>query len=273
MSAVTIDDEMKKASFENDVDTAPPRSAAARRFRLRLLLRFGAIGLLLVIGVAVLGHWLMDRWTHVYVNDSRIAADIVTLSSEVEGRITAIPVVAGDRVAAGDLLVRIDSRQADLELQRIDADIARIETSQSELRAQQDMIRRELSSKLKASKAELAAGEADHRASEAELERARSEYERVQSLFVRKVVASQRFEEAEARFSSAQQQELHTAAEIDVRFGARQRSLRANPAVVGARGMAARVLVELRAPDVDKKIAKRTQSRRRNPGEIGMERC
>ncbi|HEX5079805.1 MAG TPA: HlyD family secretion protein [Geminicoccaceae bacterium] len=215
MSAVTIDDEMKKASFEGEVGTAPPRSTAAWRPRGRLLLRFGAIGLLFVIAALVLGHWLMDRWTHVYVNDSRIAADIVTLSSEVEGRITAIAVVAGDRVAQGDLLVAIDRRQAELELHRIDADIARIEATQSELRAQQDMIRKEVSSKLAADKAAVAAGEADHRAAEAELERARSEYERVQSLFERKVVASQRLEEAQARFTSAQQQELHTAAEID----------------------------------------------------------
>jgi membrane fusion protein (multidrug efflux system) len=216
MSVVRIDEQMKKdASFEEHVEAAAPRTTVLRRCQTRLLLRFGTIGLLLLIAVAVFGHWLMNRWTHVYVVDSRIAADVITMSSEVEGRITAIPVVAGDRVAKGDLLVRIESRQADLELQRIDAEIARIEALQSELRAQQDMTRRQVASKLQAGEAELAAGEADHRASEAELERARSEYQRVSSLFDRGVVASQRFEDAQARFASAEQQELHAAAEIN----------------------------------------------------------
>jgi membrane fusion protein (multidrug efflux system) len=186
VSVVRIDEQMRKdASFEGHVEATAPRTTVFRRHRTRLLLRFGAIGLLLLIAVAVAGHWLANRWTHVYVVDSRIAADVITMSSEVEGRVTAIPVVAGDRVAKGDLLVAIESREADLELQRIDAEIARIEALQSELRAQQDMVRQQLASKLQAGEAELTAGEADHRASEAELERARSEYQRVKSLFDR----------------------------------------------------------------------------------------
>jgi membrane fusion protein, multidrug efflux system len=215
MSAVRIKDEMKQSSFDEQVQATPPTRASFGSYRMRCLLRFGVIGLLLLIGVAVLGHWLMNRWTHVYVVDSRIAANVITVSSEVEGRVTTIPVVAGDRIAKGDRLVGIESRQAELELQRIHAEIARIEAEQSELRAQQAMIRTQVESKLEAAEAELAAAEADHRASEAELQRARSEYERVNSLFERGVVASQRFEEAQARFASAQQQELHTAAEIN----------------------------------------------------------
>jgi membrane fusion protein (multidrug efflux system) len=140
---------------------------------------------------------------------------VITLSSEVAGRVTTVPVVAGDRVAKGDLLVAIESRQAQLLLQGIDAEVTRIEAEQSELRARQDMTREQVASKLVAAEAELAAGEADHRASEAELEQARAEYERVSSLFKSGVVASQRFEQAQARFTSAQQQELHSAAEIE----------------------------------------------------------
>jgi membrane fusion protein (multidrug efflux system) len=215
MSVVRIDEQMKKdASFEQQFE-APRGRTIFWSHRTRRLLRLGTIGLLLVVGIAALGHWLASRWTHVYVVDSRIAADVITMSSEVEGRVTSIAVVAGDRVARGDLLVSIESRQARLELQRIDAEIARIEALQSELRAQQDMTRRQLASKLEAARAELAAGEADHHASEAELQQARSDYERVSSLFDRGVVASQRFEQAQMRFASAEQQELHAAAEID----------------------------------------------------------
>jgi membrane fusion protein, multidrug efflux system len=216
MSVLDIDDRTKQgAAFEEPVETARPTGAPLRSYRARRLLRFGVVGLLLLIGLAVLGHWLINRWTHVYVVDSRIAADVITMSSEVEGRITSIAVVPGDSTHKGDLLVAIESRQAALELQQIDAEIARIEAEQSELRAQQEMIRTQVASKLEAARAELAAAQADHRASEAELRRVRSEHERVSSLFERGVVASQRFEEVQARLASAQQEELHTAAEIE----------------------------------------------------------
>ena len=214
MSTVALDRQPgEDAPFEEQAKRAPRRRLVVTN-RGRLL-RLAAIGLLAMVGAAILGHWLVNRWTHVYVVDSRIAADVVTMSSEVEGRVTTVAVVAGDHVATGDLLVGIESRQARLELQRIDAEIARIGALQSELRAEQDMTRRQLAGQMEAGRAELAAGEADHRASEAELDQARSEHERVRSLFDRGVVASQRLEEAQARFASAEQRELHTAAEID----------------------------------------------------------
>ena len=112
MSVVRIEEKARKeAAFEEQVAEARARGARPRSHRTRRILRFGTIGLLLLIGGAVLVHWLMDRWSHVYVADSHIAADVITVSSEVEGRVTAIPVVAGDRVARGDLLVGIDSRK------------------------------------------------------------------------------------------------------------------------------------------------------------------
>jgi membrane fusion protein (multidrug efflux system) len=214
MSVVRIEDKARKEGRFEAQGAAPSRGALLRSYRVRRLLRFGTIGLLLLIGVAVLGHWRMNRWSHVYVVDSRIAADVITVSSEVEGRVTAIPVVAGDRVARGDLLVEIDSRQADLELQQIDAEITRIEAEQSQLRAQQDMIRRQVASRLEAARAELAGAEAEHRASEAELGMVRSDFERVSSLHEQGIVAAQRFEEVQAQLIGAQQRELHTAAEI-----------------------------------------------------------
>jgi membrane fusion protein, multidrug efflux system len=221
MSVVKIDEQLKRdSSREERVEPAPPKAAppkatAARNQPRRRMLRFGVIGVLLVVGAGVLGPWLVNRWSHVYVVDSRVAANVITMSSEVAGRVTTVPVVAGDRVAKGDLLVAIEGRQAQLLLQGIDAEVTRIEAEQSELRARQDMTREQVASKLVAAEAELAAGEADHRASEAELEQARAEHDRVSSLFKTGVVASQRFEEAQARFTSAQQQELHTAAEIE----------------------------------------------------------
>ncbi len=189
---------------------SPPSGAGGRR-GLRLVL-----GALMVAAlVAAAGYWLVDRWSHVYVKDSRIAAHVITLGSEVTGRVTAVPVVAGDRVAKGDLIVAIDSRQARHRLEELDAGIAGIGSRQDQLRAQQDLVRRQVASRLAAGEAEVKAAQAEHRAAVAGLEAARSDYQRLASLRKSGAVAVQQLEEGRARFLTAQQQELRAAAGID----------------------------------------------------------
>ena len=191
-----------------------PRAAQPGR-RSRRLVRLAMMGVLLLVGVAVLGQWLVNRWTHVYVSDSRIAANVVALGSEVAGRVTAIDVIAGDRVAKGDLLVRLDSRQAKLRLQELDAEAARIAAEQDQLRARQAMIRAQVGSRLEAGRAQIRSSEAEHRAAQAELGAARSDYERKRSLRQSGAVSVQQFEEVRAQYLTAQQNELRAAAGIE----------------------------------------------------------
>ena len=195
-------------------DDIEPRAAQPGR-RSRRLVRLAMMGVLLLVGVAVLGQWLVNRWTHVYVSDSRIAANVVALGSEVAGRVTAIDVIAGDRVAKGDLLVRLDSRQAKLRLQELDAEAARIAAEQDQLRARQAMIRAQVGSRLEAGRAQIRSSEAEHRAAQAELGAARSDYERKRSLRQSGAVSVQQFEEVRAQYLTAQQNELRAAAGIE----------------------------------------------------------
>ena len=195
-------------------DDIEPRAAQPGR-RSRRLVRLAMMGVLLLVGLAVLGQWLVNRWTHVYVSDSRIAANVVALGSEVAGRVTAIDVIAGDRVAKGDLLVRLDSRQAKLRLQELDAEAARIAAEQDQLRAQQAMIRAQVGSRLEAGRAQIRSSEAEHRAAQAELGAARSDYERKRSLRQSGAVSVQQFEEVRAQYLTAQQNELRAAAGIE----------------------------------------------------------
>ena len=195
-------------------DDIEPRAAQPGR-RSRRLVRLAMMGVLLLVGLAVLGQWLVNRWTHVYVSDSRIAANVVALGSEVAGRVTAIDVIAGDRVAKGDLLVRLDSRQAKLRLQELDAEAARIAAEQDQLRARQAMIRAQVGSRLEAGRAQIRSSEAEHRAAQAELGAARSDYERKRSLRQSGAVSVQQFEEVRAQYLTAQQNELRAAAGIE----------------------------------------------------------
>ena len=194
-------------------DAAQPSRPSAGQGRGSLRVVLSALVILAVVAAAV--YWLLDRWSHVYVKDSRIAAHVITLGSEVTGRVTAVPVVAGDRVSQGDLIVAIDSRQARFRLEELDAGIMGIAANQEQLRAQQDLVRRQVASRLAAGEAEVKAAEAEHRASIAALEAARSDHQRLASLRRSGAVAVQQLEEGRARFLTAQQQALRAAAGIE----------------------------------------------------------
>jgi membrane fusion protein (multidrug efflux system) len=193
---------------------APDRHAAAGG-RSRRLLRAGILAGVLLVALAAIANWLVDRWSHVYVNDSRIAANVVALGSEVTGRVMEINVMAGDRVKQGDLLLRLDSRQAALQLRELEAEDARIVAQQNQLRAQQAMIEAQVRSRLEAGLAQLRASEAEHRATQAELQAARSDYERQLSLRRSGAVSTQQFEAVRASYLTAQQKELRAAAGIE----------------------------------------------------------
>lgn len=193
-------------------EAASPRPQAARRGggRLRLVLALAAV---IAAGLAA-WPWLAARWTHVAIDDARVAANLVTVSSEVSGRVATVPVIAGDRVARGQLLATIDSEQAGLELKAMDAQITGVASQQDQLRAQQEMVQAQVSAKLAAARTQVAAAQAAHRASQAALANARSRFERISRLAESNVTSEQAREEAQAALSAAQEQERVAAAGI-----------------------------------------------------------
>jgi len=200
-------------------EAAPAASEAVKRRTSGRSMRGGRAKLLvlvvgLVVAALVIWPWLAHRWSHVAINDSRIAANLVTVGSEVSGRVVSIDVIAGDQVKKGDLLASIDSETARLELSALDAQIEGVNAQQAQLRAQQDMVRTQVAAKLAAGEAQLTAAEANHRASQASLTNASSRFERVNRLASSKVTSEQTLEEAQATLSTATEQEKSAAAAI-----------------------------------------------------------
>jgi len=125
---------------ETDLRTAPDKEtkAASEAFsppgRARPWRLYGAIlAALIVLGSG--GWWLWQQFTHVFVTDARVVADIVAVSSRVPGWVTAVQVIAGDSVRKGDILVRIDDRESRLLVQELDAQLAGIARRREEIEA------------------------------------------------------------------------------------------------------------------------------------------
>ncbi|NDL63469.1 HlyD family secretion protein [Acerihabitans arboris] len=103
------------------------RILSPRRFNnLRGRQKTGFIlGVVVLIALIIwLISWLDWRFAHVAENDAHIAGEVVTLASRVDGWLVARPVMDGDHVKKGQMLARIDDRDAKLRLAAVQGDLA-----------------------------------------------------------------------------------------------------------------------------------------------------
>lgn len=179
----------------------PPRRSRVKRVRLLMLAAVLAGGAWLVTP------WLVARFTQVHINDARIAASVVTVSSEVAGRITALPVVVGDGVAAGDMLASIDRDSSQPQLEAVLAVLTATNAQLAEIERRKEMLQQQITARREAALAGIAAAKANHEAALAVLRNAQSRYDRVAKLAEQNVSSQQSLDEARAALDTAAQQE------------------------------------------------------------------
>lgn len=180
---------------------APARARIGSR-RSRLLIGGVAAAAVLLGGGGAIVH---ARGQHVYANDARIASRVIAVSSEAAGRLVELAVDPGDQVKKGDLLARIEPRDAEYALAKIDAQIAAVEAQQAQLRVQQGAVRSRVANQVGVSTAGVSEAEAGFQAQQAEVRAARSAFQRTKTLFDQGLVASSRYDEDLARLTAAEQ--------------------------------------------------------------------
>jgi membrane fusion protein, multidrug efflux system len=181
--------------------------------RLPLRPRFLAIAAVLIAALAYGGRELYLRFTHIYEYDARATADIVTVSSRADGWVMEMPTLEGTRIAAGEVVTRIDDRVAKLRSDALRAQIEGIRAERTKLRAerllslnQTDALMRTRSSTVTVREQALAALKSD-------LELAKLELERNWSLFERRVAGERQFQMAQAAVAKLESQILQLQAE------------------------------------------------------------
>ena len=134
-----------------------PPDAKPRRARSWRLFAGILAGLVVLVGG---GWWLYQQFTHVFVDDARVAADMVAVSSRVSGWVTAVDVIEGDPAKKGHVLVSIDSRESRTFVGELDARLAGIKARREELEARIQMIDRQTATKIQEQRAVILAAQA-----------------------------------------------------------------------------------------------------------------
>ena len=188
------------------------RVADPRRRRKRLLI--GVVVVATAGLVAFAANWVHDRTIHVYETDARIVADMTTISSRVSGILTELAVDEGDRIARGQVLARLDSRNAELQVQQLAAEKAGVAAERSRSEAEVRLIEERTQSRVDSERAQVLALQSVLAARGSELALAREEYQRGEKLIAARVMAQRDLDRARTAFFQAQH--AHARAQADI---------------------------------------------------------
>ena len=197
------------------VGVAPPARVSRTSGLMRILVRprFIVIALLLFAAVAYGGREVHLRLTHVYEYDARVTADIVTVSSRAEGWIVDLAVREGQRVEAGQTLVKIDDRAAKLRVDGLKAQIEGVRVERARLRAERKLDQNQADAAMRTRTSTIMVREKALAALQADLDFARLELDRSRTLFASKVVNERQLQVAQAAVTKLEIQILQLQAE------------------------------------------------------------
>lgn len=171
------------------------------------------IGFLALLLLAWGARWVHYRWTHVYIDDARIDGEVITLSSRVSGWITEMTVIQGDDVKQGQVLLRIDDRDSQLQRDVLTAKLRAIDTQMGAMRAQTGQVDLETLGRMQSESSRLAAAEAEMAALDAELRQAADDYRRAQDLAAQKWLSPQAMERTRTQYQAVQERHRKAVSE------------------------------------------------------------
>jgi len=200
-------------------ETAGPHGASSR-LPLRHNRKAWFMGAVAFVLLAYAAQWLYQRWTHVYIDDARIDGEVVTISSRVAGWITELPVIEGDLVRKGQVLARVDDRDAGLRRDALVARLRAIEGQMDTLRAQSGQVDQETLGKLESETQRLSAARAAVAALEVQLRQTGDDAQRADDLHKQRWLSQQAMEQARTAYQHTKESHRKAQAEVAAVEGA-----------------------------------------------------
>ncbi len=194
-----------------------PRQGQSRRGLRAFLLRPRILAALVValLALAYGGREIYLRFTHVYEYDARVTADIVTVSSRVDGWVVELSALEGKRVAANDVIVRVDDRVAKLRGDALATQMQGVQAERQRLMAERRMVKDQTEAVVRTRTSAVTVKEKALAALRSDLDLARLELERNKSLFDRHVANERALQVAQAGATKLESQLQQSQAEYE----------------------------------------------------------
>ncbi|WP_042298299.1 HlyD family secretion protein [Paraburkholderia bannensis] len=180
-----------------------PASGAAPRERAGLPWMRLALGAVALVLAAAAGYWFFVLRFVQSTDDAYVGGNVTLMAPRVSGFVSEIDVQDNQYVKAGQLLMRLDSRDYDAKLAQADADLASARAAVTELEAQRTL-----------QAAVINQHQAEVRSSSAELTRSAQDQTRYRELVKDDAVSNQLVERADADFAKAQASVAQSGASV-----------------------------------------------------------
>jgi len=179
--------------------------------RARLML----LGGVALTAMLVLGAWLYGRYTHVFVQDSRLSSTMVSVSSRAAGWIVNFPAKEGSTVNKGDLLVDIDARESTLMLAEMEAGLEAVRSEKAALSLSREQADQRTKSQFEMAQAMINEVTARQNSAQSDLQLAQADFKRIDDLYKDKVISAQRWETERNRIKKAEQENERAQAAVE----------------------------------------------------------
>ena len=173
-----------------------------------------------LIALVFAGQWLYHRITYVHIDDARIDGEVITISSLASGQLEELPVIEGDEVKSGQLLARIDSRDAVLRREMLVARLRTIEMQMEVVKAQGSQVDQETLGKYQSEEMRLQGAQADVASAQAQLAQASGDLRRAQELTDQKWLSPQALERVNTDYKRADETHRKALADLSGARGA-----------------------------------------------------
>ncbi|MDP3494163.1 MAG: HlyD family efflux transporter periplasmic adaptor subunit [Hyphomonadaceae bacterium] len=158
--------------------------------------------------------WLADHAGVIVTSDARVRARMVTISSDVAGRIVEMRSSAGDVLKLGAAIARLDDREARIGLAATSLEMKALEAQIAQEKTRASLARSRGNSRVDGRRSGLAAAGADTVAARAMLQNAEADYARMRSLHASGFVSQAAMDRAATGLETARQSAARAEAAV-----------------------------------------------------------
>ncbi len=177
--------------------------SSSKQGRARRIVRISIFGILAIAALVWGGRWLAWRLGHVVTEAGFVRADTVECAPEVPGRLEEVLVREGERVAAGQVLVRLDDQELAEAVAMAEADVAHLEAKVARYGAKLKLSERQVPAKIHAAHAARDAALENEKRAQAQVGYLAKQHTRFHNLLEQQAVGRARVDEIDANLAAA----------------------------------------------------------------------